>query len=512
MASPVGRVPAPPAKSTAPTSPSADLEPFARGPVLSIAVVVGAVLAVLSVRYGYLSDELYFLAAGKFYLAWGYMDQQPLVPLLARAVDGVLPGSLPAFRLPALIVTVLGVVVTALLARELGGDRRAQTLAAAAYPLAPWLLLSGHWLAAATLEPLQWSAVLWLLVRWTRLHAHGIDRDRLLLWIGLVAAVALQTKFQVAVLCTALLISVAAAGPRPLLRRPALWAGVALALGTAAPALLWQAGHDWPALDMGGVVGSETNRLLFLPTALLYAGLPVGAVLVLLGWWSLLRSPALRPYRFLGWAVTGIVLFFLVVSGRPNYLSGLYGLLFAAAVVSLRKRRGGVRRSPRWVPCPVYLVSALLPVALLPIYPLPLLARHPELPSYSRLYETGWPELAHTVAETYHALPPEVRDRTAIVGETYHLTGAVDVQGRRLGLPRAYSPHRGYWFFGSPPEHADVVLFVGAHRPLAPYFRRAQRLAVVESPLLNLAQGTSVTLYEEPVMPWHQLWPRLRTG
>ena len=494
------------------TTPPPAVARFARGPVLGIAAVVGLLLVAVSERYGYLSDELYFLAAGKYHLDWGYMDQQPLVPLLARGLDAAFPGSLLAFRLPAVVATILGIIVTALIARELGGDRRAQILAAAAYPLAPWLLLSGHWLAAATFEPLQWNLIILLLARWTRLRTQGIERDRLLVAVGLVAAVSLQNKFQVAVLCTAFLISVWAVGPRLLLRRPALWIAVGLAVVVAAPTLLWQAQHGWPALDMGAVVDAETDRLLFLPTTLLYAGLPVGAVLVCAGWWYLLRSPALRPHRYLGWAATLVVLFFLVVSGRPNYLAGLYGLLFAAAAVGLQaRRRSTTRPRLRWLPWPAYLLSALLPLALLPIYPLPVLARHPEIPSFSRLYETGWQDLARTVADTYHSLPDGLRQRTAIVGQTYYLTGAIDVHGPELGLPRAHSPHRGYWFFGPPPDEADAVLYVGNDGALAPHFHRERQLSTVISPLENLAQGNAITLYEQPAAPWPQLWEQLRT-
>ena len=74
-------------------------------------------------RVGYFDDELHFLAAGR-HLAWGYAYQGPLVPLLARAMDSLIPGSLVAERLPVTILTAAGVMLTALIARELGGQRQ----------------------------------------------------------------------------------------------------------------------------------------------------------------------------------------------------------------------------------------------------------------------------------------------------------------------------------------------------------------------------------------------------
>lgn len=502
-------------ETAAPARATGGVPRFARGPVLTVTGSVVLLLVLLSGRYGYLSDELYFIAAGRYYLDWGYMDQQPLVPLLAAGLHTLFPGSLPALRLPAAIVTGLGIVVTALIAREFGGDRRAQTLAACAYALSPWLLLSGHWLAAATLEPLQWGVLIWLVVRWVRLHARGVQRDGVLLAAGLVLAVAVQTKFQVIVLCACLLVAVLAVGPRAMLTRPLLWAGAGVALLLAVPTLVWQATHGWPSLDMARTVDGETSRLLFLPTALLYSGVLVGAVLCCFGVWALLRDPGLRSFRFLGWAALGVVLFYLAVSGRPNYLAGLYGALFAAAAVGLQHRRERqARPRRRWVAWPAYLLSALLPLAMLPIYPLSFLSRHPQLVNYSRFYETGWRELTHTVAEAYFSLPPDVRARTVIVGESYVVAGALDVLGRPLGLPRTYSPHRGYWYFGAPPDTATAMLYVGSTDPLGPYFGRQRQLDTVRThlDLVNVARGIAVTLYTEPQQPWSQLWPAIRTS
>src|SRR5919198_1571394 len=81
-------------------------------------------------RYGYHRDEQYFIAIGG-HPAFGYVDEPPLVPLLAHALDAVSGHSLFWLRLPAAIAGAAVVLVTGLIAREFGGGRAEQLLAAA---------------------------------------------------------------------------------------------------------------------------------------------------------------------------------------------------------------------------------------------------------------------------------------------------------------------------------------------------------------------------------------------
>ncbi|MGH3915136.1 MAG: glycosyltransferase family 39 protein, partial [Pseudonocardiaceae bacterium] len=239
-----------------PTGAGDAVPPFARWAVLPIAAVVGVAHLAVSFGGGYWFDEAYMLAIGRNHLDWGSADQPPLTPLLAALMEWIAPGSIVALRLPAVLSTAAAVIVAALLARELGGDRRAQALTAGAQATALWVTLAGHWLTPYSLEPFQWLVLTWLLVRWLRLRD-----DRLLLALGVVAGIAAETKFPVLLLCAVLLLSVLVLGPRELLYRPMLWAGAGIGALIALPTLLWQAFNGWPQLRMGAVVASEAQAL-----------------------------------------------------------------------------------------------------------------------------------------------------------------------------------------------------------------------------------------------------------
>jgi 4-amino-4-deoxy-L-arabinose transferase-like glycosyltransferase len=198
-------------------------------------------LAGLSGRYGYHRDELYYLAAGR-HLAWGYPDQPPLVALLSW----VAPDSVVVLRLPSDFAAAAVVVLAARLTRELGGQRAAQTLAAASMAVAPLLLGAGHLLSTTTYDLLVWALLLWLVVRVLR-----TGDQRLFVVCGVVAGIGLLNKDLVAFLIAALVVGIAVAGPRRILTSGWLWTGGAVAAVLWAPYLLWQARHGWPQWQVG---------------------------------------------------------------------------------------------------------------------------------------------------------------------------------------------------------------------------------------------------------------------
>ncbi len=215
--------------------------------------------------------------------------------------------------------------------RRRGGRRRADRQGAGAFAISGQLLGTGH-LAPSTFDPLLWTVLCWLLVRWVRPRADG-----LLVWAGVVTAVAVNVKFLVLAVRLVAGIGVLVFGPRGLLRRPLLWAGAGIAAAGAAPTVVWQAAHGWPQLAMNAAIAADVygGRLLFLPGMLAGAGIVVGAVLLVYGVWRLLRAPELRAYRFLGAATAGLTAVFLVTGGRSYYVAGMFAMCWAAAAVSL---------------------------------------------------------------------------------------------------------------------------------------------------------------------------------
>jgi 4-amino-4-deoxy-L-arabinose transferase-like glycosyltransferase len=482
--------------------------------MLLMATALGVVLLAVSARYGYHRDELYFRVAGK-HLAWGYPDQPPLLPLITRAITALFGDSLVMLRLPAALLSVAGVVLAGLTAREMGGGRRAQLLTAGAYAICPFVVAIGHAFYTATLDVFVSTALVWLVVRWVR------TRDqRLLLAVGAVTAVALNVKYLAVFLLVAIVAGLLICGPREFLRRPMLAAGVAVAVIALIPGLLWQARHGWPQLEMADQIAADgdfAGRPGFIPFQVLLTGV-VLSWLWIYGLWRLLRSRELAPYRFLGYAYLLSSVVFLVTAGKPYYLAGLWAALWAAGAVEVERR--GAPRGWGWaISIPAYAITGVTTVLLtLPVFPVGRLADTPQPYINQDTAETvGWPGFAAEVARVHRTLPATERSRAIIVTGSYGEAGALDRYGPALGLPRAYSGHNGYWYFGRPADTGGPTIVVGPEGAEGTAYLRRFWTDVTAAGRIdngvgldNEEQGKPVWVCRGQRAPWPVLWPELK--
>ncbi|WP_245550443.1 glycosyltransferase family 39 protein [Nocardia niigatensis] len=488
--------------------------PMAWWTVAAVVVPAAVVLLLSASRYGYFGDELYFLAAGRRPSS-GYADQGPVLPLLARLMDTLAPGSFFVLRLPSVALTVTAIVLCAMLAREFDGGRWAQLLAAIGYAGSPFLLLQGTMLTTSAVDTALWVIITWLVVRWVRTR-----HDRLLLAAALVTAVDMQVKWLIPFFWIAVAVSSLLCGPRELVRRPLLWAGGVIVVAATVPELIWQARHSWPQLRMGGVIGSEQGilggRLLFVPMSVSLAGY-LGALLLVWGLWVLLRWDMLRPYRFLGVTLLLLYAVFLITGGRIYYAAGMYAVMIAAGAVGVVGT--AERIGPLWRRMLTAAVAVLaLGTMVFTLYSTPWRpagqVRPPRDDAEAAIgigvYGSfGWHELIDEVTRAYRALTPAERAHAIIITDTYWQASALDELARDQ-LPPLYSPSRGFGYFGTPPDEATAVLAVGGYEAvLRSQFEHVEPVGKVDTRLGFKGNTQDVTIWKcsGPKKSWSQVWP-----
>ena len=464
-----------------------------RRPALLVAAAVGVLLLLTSGRYGYHRDELYFIEAGH-HLAWGYPDQPPLVPAVARLMAEIAPGSLVALRLPSALIATAVVLLAGAMARRLGARTSGQAFAAAATALSGFVLGMGHLLSTATFDLLGWTLLTYLFVRILQGDLAG---PRPWLAAGLVAGLTLQANVLVAFLLGGLVVAVLMVGPRDLLRSRWPWVAATLAFVLGLPYLLWQAGEGWPQLDVASSIasggsGSSASRPEFVPLVLLQVG-PWLAPVWITGLVRLWRDPVLRCLA----TTFGVLLVaFFVLGGKPYYLAGLLPLLLAAGAQPV------VDRAWRWVPSALLVLSLPALVVALPI--LPIAATGPVIDVNYDVGETiGWPMMVRQIAAAHEELPPG----TPIVASNYGEAGAVDRYGAALGLPPAYSGHNAYAEWGHPPAAVPALVIGVDPDVLQRVCRELRTLDHLRTPheVDNDEDGTALS-YCVPRRDWRDLW------
>ncbi|TDV55430.1 glycosyltransferase family 39 protein [Actinophytocola oryzae] len=481
-----------------------DLPPFAARAVGVVVAVQAVVLTALSGRYGFHRDELYFLAAGDR-PDWGYVDQPPITPLLARLSTAVFGDTPTGLRVVATLLGAATVVVVALVARELGGGRDAQVFAAVATALSAYAVVVSHMLTTNSVDML-----LWALVGLFALRLFRTGDGRWWLAVGAAVGVGMANKWLILVLVLAIGVSLLVLGPRSVLRTWWLAAGVGVALVVAAPVLVWQAAHDFPLLTVASGISQDDgaeSRILFVPMQLVYVS-PVLVPVWVAGIVRLFRDPDARALA-LAYPVLCVVL--LVLGGKPYYSIPLLVLMTAAGAEPTSRwlaRGGRGRRVGAGVAAVVgALVSTVVGLPLLPAAALgPVVAMNAEQGE-----QVGWHEFATTVADVWDRIPAADRDRAVIFAGNFGEAGAIERFHAELGVPVPYSGHMSYADWGPPADSmSGPVVLVGVDPGRD--FTGCERVTEIDIGYDwdNDEVGTDVWLCDGPARPWSRLWPDLR--
>ena len=438
--------------------------------IAAIAVIAAAFHLATAGRYDIFRNELYFIVCG-WHPAFGYVDQPPLVPLLAAATQSF-GDNVWLLRLPAVIAAVALIPLTVALARLFGGSKTASIASALAAATAPALVGMTTTLTTETFEPLCWTACALLVSR-----ALIRNERRMLLWAGFVAGVAMEIKYGIAIWLMALAVGIVATGARRVLAWSSLWLGVVLAAGLAAPSLIWQTIHGWPFFQViahhaasirpftGGPLRFEIGQILAMNLIL--------APLWLAGIAGPFVIARLRGARFLAVAFVVATIIVLISGGKDYYLFPAYPVVFAIGAVALQNLQ-------RWV-MRIWFAVALLNAAIIAPVVLPLLAPDALARYLARGHlkpqpderealgapltqvfsdEFGWRDLETQVASIYRSLSPADQRRVAILASNYGEAAAIDVYGRKDALPAALSGQNQYFLWGPHGHDGSLIILI----------------------------------------------------
>ncbi len=432
--------------------------------VLGIALASFVLHLIFNNRYGYFRDEFDYIMCGR-HLAWGYVDQPPLTPVLSRIFITIFGDSIRAVRLMPVLAISAAIIVSGRIACELGGRRFAVVLTALAVLAAPMYLSDASLLTSNSLEPLLWmGCVIFAIV------AIKHNEPRYWGWFGVVAGIGLEEKYSILVLGFGVVVGLLLTPQRRFLFNKWMWIGGAAAFLLFLPNLIWNVQNRFPFVQLMRNIKAEGRDVLLSPWEyFLHQFLlldPFVAVLWIVGTLALLFAPRFQPYRFLAWAFLVGFATFTALHGKDYYLSPIYPVLIAAGAIVVDDGIDQIRQT--WLKPAVAIVllagSATFTPFVVPVLSvnqfLAYMNKFPIKPPHSEhsheraaLPQTyadqfGWNEIVEKTAEAWNQIPTADRKDCAIFAQDYGQAGAIDFLGPKYGLPQSLSGHQSWWFWG----------------------------------------------------------------
>ncbi|HVV11755.1 glycosyltransferase family 39 protein [Amycolatopsis sp.] len=472
-------------------------------PVLLIAGVAAVIHLAVAARYGWHRDEFYYVITGR-HLAWGYVDQPPLTPALAR-LAAALPGGVLPLRILAIAANAGCVLLAARLAAELGGRPRAQLISAAAVAACPAYVGASALFGTTGTDQLCWLAV-------TVATARALRLGTIPAWLlaGLLAGLGLENKDTIAALLIGIALGLLVTR-RAALRTPGPWLAGALAALIALPNILWNASSGWPDVRMAEVLsGRQGSALTQVPELLLLLTGPPLVCLWIVGVRQLCGRAG-RSHRWLLVVAITAVAFIAVTSGKSYYAAPALPGLFAAGAARVEAADTSDGRR-RW-PIAIAATGVFAMVVGLPVLP-PKIANSVAIGAGSPVLETyGWSGYVQQIVSVADEYPAD----TVIFTSNYGEAGALTILGPSEGLHNPVgSGHNAYGYWAPPPGSDATVLCVGEFTPgyLHRFWSRVTEIAPLTMPdgLSNeeTQQGAAIYLCQQPRGTWAQLWPGLK--
>ena len=478
-------------------------------------------------NYGYFIDELYYLACSE-HLDWGYVDQPPLVALIAKLVRSLFGDSLESIRFLPALAGAAKVLLTGIIARELNGNRYAQILAALAILVAPGFLAVDSLFSMNSFEALLWTGCAYFLIRIIK-----TGNQKLWIWFGLLAGVGLENKHSMLIWGAAITVGLLLTPQRQFFRTPWLWLAGLLAFLIFLPNLIWNYQHAFPFLELQANIRRSGRNVDLTPLSFFGQEIlsmhPMTLPIWLAGLWFYFFSKAGTQFRALGWAwvlTAGVI---LTLDPRVYYLYPAYPILFAAGSVTWESWLARWRLKSIRIGYPVLMLvsGALIAPFALPVLPVRTYLRygrtlHFQQPAIEKwklgplpqVYadQFGWKEMVATVARVYNGLPDDVRAKTAIFAQNYGQAGAIDLFGPAYGLPKAISGHQSYFLWGPRDFTGEsVIVLQGRPEKLQDLFASVTKVATVYHPYSMPLEHFDVFYCRGLKWPLREVWPKVKS-
>ena len=471
----------------------------------------------------YHRDELLYFSLG-LHPDFGYATVPPLIGWVAWLMQNIFGYSIFAVRLfPALIGGVLVVIVSDL-AKEMGGSKYSQILAATGMIISIFGLRTFFLFQPVHLDLLFWTLSFYVILKYVNSEA-----DRYLIWFGILAGLAFLNKYLIALLFIVILVVVPFTRHRDIFTKKSFWLGIGAGSFIFLPNIIWQLVHGLPVInhlsELADTQLTNVDRSAFLIEQVISPG--VASFLTIAGLLYILISKRQKEIRLLGVAVIIVIVTLMLLRGKSYYTQGVFPFLISAGAVYYESVfRKWYSRSAFLI---ILVVSTvfLLPFGL-PVYKADGLIKYFNIVEskygfdFGRTFEDGskhslpqdyadmlgWEELTMI---TNRAWQPIADKKAAFIYcENYGQAGAITIIGKKYGLPEAVSFNESFRYWIPQKFDPDITSCIYINNDemgadVRTLFRKITIIGSITNPDAR-EYGTTVYLCEDPELSFNEFW------
>ncbi|MDE3200993.1 MAG: glycosyltransferase family 39 protein [Acidobacteriota bacterium] len=427
----------------------------------ALATVFALIHIATNGRYGFHRDEWQFLSEAR-HLDWGFVPFPPLDPFLERIGLSLFGLSLVGLRMFSVIAQSIALVVSGLMAKELGGNRWAQVVTLICVGLSPLPIFNATEFQYTSFDFLWWVLAAYFIVRLLK-----TENQRWWIAIGITLGLGMQTKYSIAFFIAGILTGLILSSARRSLKSGWFYAGAAVGFLIFLPNLLWLIHHDFISYTFLQSIHQRDLRLGrgadFLRNQLYMNVNAAAAPLAIVGLVAFFRS---TRYRMFGWMFAVTFALFCLGKGRFYYVAPLYPMAVAMGSVVCERWLAHIKAwQRRTVQTALYVGVALFGAYAAAIL-VPFASSGPmrdfALKRNGDLREEfGWHELVRTVAGIRDTLTPEQQAHLGITVGNYGEAGSLELLGPAYHLPAPISTTNTAWLRGYPTSPPTTLIVVG---------------------------------------------------
>ncbi|WP_445457878.1 ArnT family glycosyltransferase [Flavobacterium sp. HNIBRBA15423] len=468
-------------------------------------------------NYGFHRDELLHLSVSE-HLDWGYMEFPPFIALIGKLSCFLFGYSLFGMRLFPTFAGIAILVLTCLIAIEIGGKKKAVLLSGVLI-----LIFIPFYRNHLLFQPVAFDQLFWTLSFYYLVRFLKTDANKYLIFLGISLAIGFLNKYTIGILLISILISLLVTQREKIVKNKWLYTTGIISFSIVLPNLIWQIQHHFPILKHFQKLNEkQLDSIGTFDFILDQLHSPFTFIIVLIGLLAIFFNKEIKKYKSIG--ITFIIVFFAMwfLKSKAYYFYAVYPVFFAFGAYKIEKMLINKNALFYSMVSVLVLISFYFIPEAIPVLPIETYVDYKNIKpeedgryiltsDYADMF--GWEKEVEIVDSVYHSLSKTEKEECIILAENYGEAGALIVLGEKYNLPKPVCSHGSFWLWGPGNTSGETTITLGIEKEIIEkVFEDYQLIKTIHHKYaIDEENNIPVYLCKKPKIKIKKIWPSLES-